>query len=183
MPLERPFKGNSIKFFPDNYIVADIETTGLSPCACEIIEISAIRVENGEITDTFDTLVKPNCRIPYSITALTGITNDMVKTAPDIAPVMQRFLDFAGSSVIVGHNVSFDVNFLYEKARLIDCYLTNDYFDTLYTARRLIKDTPNHKLGTLCDYFGIINKHAHRALSDVYATNELYKILRRMSEK
>lgn len=101
----------SVIDFPSTYTVLDIETTGLDPRYCEIIEISAMKYSSGQNIGTFSTLVKPSEPIDEYITSLTGITNDMLKSAPDISETMQKFYNFVGSDLIVGYNVNFDINF------------------------------------------------------------------------
>ena len=97
-------KGKSLLIKADNYTVVDIETTGLSIYDSEIIELSAIRVRDNVITDTFTTLVRPQSYIPFNIVTLTGITNEMVENAPTIDVAIQKFLDFIGDDILLGHN-------------------------------------------------------------------------------
>lgn len=172
----RDCKGQSLLAAFDDYIVIDLETTGLSPSDGEIIEFAAVKVRNGEIIDTFSSLANPRCLIDLHITALTGITNDMLAQAPDIAEVLGSFLTFIHGAPLVGHNVSFDVNFLYDSAvRHYGQPVCNDWVDTLRIARRVAAHLPNHKLATLANYYGIPNDQAHRALSDVLCTQKLYE--------
>ena len=107
-------KGESLIDFPSDYTIVDIETTGLSPQQCEIIEISALKIRNDKIKAKFSTLVKPEGLIGRFITKLTGITNLMVENAPKIDKVLPKFLEFAGNDCIIGHNVNFDINFIYD---------------------------------------------------------------------
>ena len=171
-------KGVSLFSFPNDYVVIDIETTGLSPNNCEIIELSAIKVENNEIADTFSSLVKPTTPIPEFIQELTGITNEMVSTAPAISEILPKYLSFLGESILVGHNVTFDIDFLYHDCKeYLSCGLSNDYVDTLRISKKLIKSIDNHKLGTLAAHFSIPQETAHRALDDCRTTNEIFKQL------
>ena len=113
MALKERNKGKHVTDFPCDYTVVDIETTGLSPDKCEIIEISALKVRNDEIVDTFSTLIKPSKRIDPFIVRLTGITDEMVAEAPKIRAVLPAFMEFVAEDFILGHNVNFDINFIY----------------------------------------------------------------------
>ena len=125
---QREFKGKSIIDFPDEYICFDVETTGLSLEYHEIIEISAVRVKNGNICEVFSSLVHPSESIPQFITNLTGITNEMAKHAPEPQSVLPRFIEFIGDNVLVGHNAaSFDMNFVYDACEKCDLILKNDF--------------------------------------------------------
>ena len=110
----RDKKGQSLLLFPNEYIVFDIETTGLDASYDEIIEIGALKIKNNEIVDKFTSLIKPKYPIDEFITELTGITNEMVKDAPLINEVLPRFIDFIGDEILVGHNINFDINFVYD---------------------------------------------------------------------
>ena len=142
----RKGKGKSVIDFPSTYTVLDIETTGLDPRYCEIIEISAMKYSSGQNIGTFSTLVKPSEPIDEYITSLTGITNDMLKSAPDISETMQKFYNFVGSDLIVGYNVNFDINFLYDN--LLNCrslILSNSFIDVMRIARKILPGLKNHK--------------------------------------
>lgn len=180
----REYKGNSLIEFLDNYVVVDIETTGFSPVANEIIEIGALKVVNNEVIDEFNVLIKIESKIPDNIVRLTGITDELLNDSGiDAREAIILFDKFVCDSVLVGHNVNFDVNFLYDYfERYIKKQLTNDFIDTQRIAKGLIKDTYNHQLKTLARKFDIQNTNAHRSLNDVYVTNELYKKLRHYSE-
>lgn len=98
--------------FPSNYIVFDIETTGLNPKQDEIIEIGAVKIVNHQVVDTFSELIRPNQKISSFITQLTGITNEMVQEAKDIETVLAEFLLFINDQILIGHNVQFDLSFI-----------------------------------------------------------------------
>ena len=115
---ERTNKGQSLIAFIDDYVAVDLETTGLDPRFDAIIEIAAVKVAGGKPVDSFATLVKPPFEVDEFITELTGITNDMLAHAPAIEAVLPSFLEFVGDGVVVGHNVNFDINFLYDEAQL-----------------------------------------------------------------
>ena len=179
---ERIYKGKSLLAFPRDYVVVDIETTGLSPAFCEILEISAMRCRDHQPCEEFSTLIRPEAPIPRFITGLTGISDRMVKDAPHVADVIGRFARFAGDDVLLGYNVNFDVNFLYDNLlRFYGVPLKNDFVDVLRFARRALKDLPNHSLGTVAGHYGVSYDGAHRALADCAITNACY--LRLMREE
>ncbi len=159
-----------------DYVVIDLETTGLKPSECEIIEIGAVKVI-GNKQETFQSLVKPTYPISRAITNLTHITNEMVKDAPSIDEVLPRFLDFLGDNIIVAHNASFDLSFLSAACEKQSMPFNNKYIDTLSWARRCYPQFRHHTLECLCDELDIDNSEEHRALSDALATQKLYDIL------
>lgn len=167
-------KGQSLVEFADDYVVIDIETTGLDAVYDDIIELSAVRFINNIETDRFSSLVNLDWEIPSYITEITGITNEMLETAPNLKDVLPKYLDFLGDSILVGHNVNFDINFIYDKAEELGIKFKNDYIDTLRFARKLLKELKNHRLATVKEYFGITSESAHRALPDCIATHECY---------
>ncbi|MBE6817133.1 MAG: 3'-5' exonuclease [Ruminococcaceae bacterium] len=177
----REFKGRSLVGFPQDFCVVDIETTGLAPGSDGIIEIGAIMYENGEAVDEFSSLLQPSVNemgdyVSPFITELTGITNEMLDTAPPTEQVLAEFFDFLGDSIIVGYNVNFDVNFLYDAIyEHLGEYMTNDFIDILRMAKKLYPEMPHHRLGDMTARFGIVNKSAHRALSDVEATYACFR--------
>lgn len=179
MSTIREKKGLSLIDLLNDYIALDLETTGLDPSYNNIIEIAAVKVSNGKIIDRFETLVKPPYEIDEFITELTGITNDMLIDAPHLSDIMPSFLEFVGSSVIVGHNVNFDINFIYDSLERFDgSNFSNNFIDTMRLSRRLFKDFENHKLTTLVKNFGISNQPTHRALTDCIATYECYEYMK-----
>jgi len=178
-PSLKRSKGKSLLETPSNYVVIDIETTGLDPYFDEIVEIAAIKVENNQVQETFQTLVKPNKKIDDFISELTGITNEMVEDAPKIQTALLQFLEFLGDAIILGHNVHFDINFLYDNTKLyFEKDLANDFVDTLRLSRRFFRDVENHKLITLANYFKLSTDGYHRALTDCYITLDLYNKIR-----
>ncbi len=177
----RKCKGNKLEKNIDDYTIVDIETTGLSPTNNKIIEIAAIKVKDSKVIDTFQKLVNPNENINYFITKLTGITNNMVKTADDIENVIQEFHEFLGDSVIIGHNVNFDINFLYHNLYNTNGkHLSNDYIDTMYLGRKVVPGLSNYKLESLTNHFNISYNGAHRALNDCMFTYECYEKMKIM---
>ena len=162
------------------YCVLDLETTGGSAANCEITEIGAVKYRGGELVGRFQTLVNPGCEIPPTITVLTGITHAMVFEAPKIDEALPTFLEFIGESVIVGHNVRFDMSFLNAASeRLGYGRLGNRTVDTAALARRLVRpDVRNLKLGTLAAHFRSPVTPNHRALADAEATaHVLFRLL------
>ncbi len=158
------------------FCVLDLETTGLGPDVSEITEIGAVRYVGGVETGRFQTLVNPRSTIPARITVITGISQAMVIDAPRIEEALPSLLEFIGDSVIVGHNVSFDMSFLNAAAiRLGYGRLPNRSTDTLRLARRLVRDeTRNLKLSSLAAHFNSPTTPSHRALDDAVATAHVF---------
>ena len=174
----RPAKGRSLIETPSTFVVFDIETTGLDSLSNEIIEIGALKVKDGKVVDTFDHLIKPSHPISDFITNLTGITNEMVETAETIEEVLTQFINFIGDNILMGHNVNFDINFVYEHAEKYNNHiLNNDFIDTLRLARKLLPELSHHRLSDLADYYNIDKTGHHRALKDVEMTLEVYNHL------
>lgn len=170
--------GRSLLSLPVDYTVIDLETTGLDPQYDEIIEMAAIRVRNGAVIDTFVSLVKPANPIDEFITELTGISNEIVEHAPAIGKILPDFLAFVGDDIVIGHNVGFDIRFLYDSAtESLKRPFENDYVDTLRFSRKLFPEMKSHRLAAMTDMLNISSKNAHRALSDCYTTNALYAAL------
>lgn len=153
------------------FCVLDLETTGGSAASCEITEVGAARCRMGEEIATFQTLVDPGVPIPPSITILTGITQAMVVNAPPIEAVLPSLLEFIGDSVVVGHNLRFDLSFLDAAARRLGYpKISNRTLDTVALARRLVRDeVRNLKLSTLAAHFRSPVAPTHRALDDARA--------------
>ena len=160
-----------------DYVLFDLETTGLSPETEKIIEISALKVMNGKIVDEFSTLVNPGKHIPEIATSINGITDDMVKDAPEVKKALKDFLAFAGDMVLVGHNIlSFDMQFINKAAGFyLGKLVTNDCVDTLRLSRRCLPSLPRHSLQALADYYGVSYRGAHRALADCRINYEVYE--------
>ena len=163
-----------------DFVVFDLETTGFEPEYCEIIEIGAVKIRNGEIIETFTTLIRPGCDIPENITEITGISNDMVVFAPELKDVISDFYKFTRNAILVAHNASFDTKFLSYHAKKLRYKFENDVQDTLAMARELVKGIKNYKLKTLSDHFNIRLVDAHRALNDTIATAKVFIELNRL---
>ncbi len=157
------------------FTVVDIETTGLSKTSDRITEVAAVKLYKGKIIDEFHSLVNPEKHIPSFITRLTGIDDKMVKDSPTINPVIKNFIDFLEDDIIVAHNATFDYGFLSYNAYLHhNVQLWNKKVCTRKLANRLIPQLPSKKLACLCEHFSIENDQAHRAMSDVKATTEIF---------
>jgi len=163
------------------YVVFDIETTGLDTFNDRIIELGAIRIKDGEVVDEFNELINPGIPIPFIVTSINGITDEMVENEDYPGVVLSRFNKFIeGVDFLIGHNaIRFDYPFL--RSEFIRNFVrAEDYHvkDTVRIARiKLRRQLRNYSLKNLTEYYGIENREAHRALSDVYATYELYKKL------
>lgn len=166
----------------DEYVVFDTETTGFKPDINygQIIEIGAVKIRNNEIVDEFSTFINPGFKIPKKITELTGITDDMVKDCETIFPVLKKFKEFCGNSVLVAHNAKFDISFMeYFYSMKCQCLNTHcDVVDTLELDKKLYPDAPNHKLCTIAERFGIVQEAAHRAIDDARVTAKAFLILK-----
>ncbi|MDP4115783.1 MAG: exonuclease domain-containing protein [Bacteroidota bacterium] len=153
------------------FCVIDTETTGLSAKYNNIIEIGLIKIKDLQIVDRYGTFVNPGRPIPYFITQLTGISDDDVYDAPFFDQVVDECIDFIGDSILVGHNLAFDMGFL--SAELLNCgreKTENLNLCTLRLARRLLPQLKKKSLGDVCRHLGIFNKHAHRAIDDAEVT-------------
>lgn len=170
-------KGSSLDEFTKDYVVIDIETTGFNPKKDKILEVAGIKVRDNEIIDTFQSFINAGVRVPSHITKLTGIKQNMVDTAPDACLVIRDFIEFINNDVIVGHNVNFDINFIYDACLELNHTFNNDFIDTMKMSRRLMKEMDNHKLTTLKDHFQIKNI-SHRALADCETTKCIYDKLK-----
>ncbi len=181
MTNKRVFKGKSLLIFPADYTVIDIEINGFYPYESEIIEISALKVRNNASVETFSKLIKPKRRITGFITSLTGITNEMVKDASGIEEAIIEFEKFIGSDILLGYNVNFDVNFLYDNMMAyIGRPLSNDFVDVLRFSRKALPQLKSRSQTNVAEYFGISTKGAHRALNDCLICNECYKKLKEL---
>lgn len=163
----------------DQLVVFDFETTGLSPdMGDRSIEIGAVLIENGRITDRFQQLMNPGIRVPLFVEHLTGITNGMIKESRGNAEVMSDFYDFIAGRNLVAHNASFDERFLRAEFRRIKKYCSSGIACSLLAARRIFQQAPNHQLATLAHYRNLPNDGVyHRALADAEVTAHLWMSL------
>ncbi|GIP27342.1 DNA polymerase III PolC-type [Paenibacillus sp. J23TS9] len=152
------------------YIVFDIETTGLSITNSKITELAAVKMYEGQEIDRYATFVNPHEKIPYHIQQLTNITDEMVRDAPDLEPVLQEFVKFVGDSVLVAHNARFDVGFIQASLKEYGMpLLDNPALDTLELARLIHPGMKNHRLNTLADKYKVLLESHHRAIDDTIA--------------
>lgn len=162
------------------YVVVDLETTGLDPYrGCEIIEIGITEIKNNQIARNYSRLVKPDAIIPSFITEITGITNKMVENEEGIETVLPRFRKFLSDRVMIAHNAKFDLKFLNYYLQKYNLEPIDNHICTL----EMLKECKsykgkNKKLETACNYYNIINENAHRADSDTKATAELFLIIK-----
>lgn len=160
-----------------DYVVLDLEMTGLSAKTDQIIEIGAVKIREHKITETMECFVNPKCPIPTRITELTGITDEMVLQGEERDAAVGNLLRFIDGNIIVGHNINFDYSFLKQWAVNNKRTLTLQGCDTLKLARALLPAEQSKTLESLCVYFGIERKRAHRALDDALETWEIYERL------
>ncbi len=158
----------------DTYVVFDIETTGFSNIQDRIIEIGAVKVQNGKIVDTYSTFVNPGIPIPFEITNLTSITDEMVMDAPPIDVIMPAFLEFVGDAVLVAHNAGFDVGFVEENCKRLGLPGGFAYMDTVALARVLLPTLAKYKLNVVAKALNISLENHHRAVDDAKATAEIF---------
>ena len=177
--METNTRGKNITEYVSDYVVFDLETTGTSYKNDSIIEISAVKVIDGKVVDTFSTLVNPMRPIPYGATAVNGITDDMVKDEPTLEQVLPEFISFIGDMVLVGHNIGkFDMKFIWRDAEeLLGCTISNDYIDTLPMSRERLPQLVHHKLVDIAAYYSISTDGAHRALNDCIMNQKCYQCL------
>lgn len=168
-----------IKKFVCDYVCLDLETTGLSKDRDKIIEIAIVVVKNNRIADTFTTLINPGFKISKRITDITGITNEMLAQAPTLdGNIANKVKNLIGNEIIMGHNVTFDINFL--RNNIHD--FRNDHVDTLSLSRICLPHLGHHRLCDLSDFFNIETEF-HRAMSDVMTTISVFNCLSRYAEE
>lgn len=172
-------QGKLLNEYIEDYVVFDLETTGVSPYNDEVIEISAVKARKGKVVEEFSELVNPKRTIPFAASRVNNITDDMVSNAPFFDEVLRHFLEFVGEDVLVGHNIqSFDMKFIYRDCeRYFHQLITNDYVDTLILAKRCFPEWRHRRLGDLADYYGISTQGAHRALVDCRMNQRVFELL------
>lgn len=172
----REYKGVSLMSLDNDYVVFDIETTGLDSKNDEIIEISGVKVINDEIVDSFTSLIKPKSEISPFISGLTGITNEMVASSLSASEVLPEFMEFIGDNILIGHNVNFDINFVYDALEKINYpkKLTNNFIDTMRISRNVLKQLSHHRLMDLANFYDVSYEGAHRSLTDAKITYQVY---------
>ena len=179
---DRIGKGTNLYFDIDDYTVIDLETTSKYVTDCEVIEMAAVRVRKGQITETFSTLVKPEHHIPSIVSRITGITDDRVEDAPSCRDALRKYLDFIGNDIVVGHNIlSFDANILYDLSQKhFQIPFSNNMIDTLQYAKYRDMEPVDYKLTTISAYLGIPHLDAHRALGDCIANYHCYERMKQL---
>ncbi|MCL2811670.1 MAG: PolC-type DNA polymerase III, partial [Clostridia bacterium] len=178
--VERP----SDRDLGEDIVVLDFETTGLSSRRDRIVEIGAVRMRGGQVAAEFSRLVNPGVPIPAKITEITGITDAMVRDAETANEAIPALLAFIGDAPVAAHNAPFDMGFLREECRRINCDCAPAVIDTLELSRRLYPKLKNHKLATVCKQLGVSLKNAHRAVHDATATaHALAKMLAPLRDK
>ncbi len=160
------------------YTVVDIESTGTDVLNDKVTEIGAVKIVNGKIVEEFQTLINPEVHISDKIVQLTGIDDELVKFSPTVDKVFPDFMKFLGDSVFVAHNADFDYRFLKNVGKSLGYLIKNDCIDTLALSRKVLPQLSHHKLNNVCDYYGIVFHH-HRALSDAFATAEMFLELKK----
>ncbi len=164
------------------FVVFDLETTGLDLMSNGITEIGAVKISGGKITEEFSTLIKPDYRISDENFSITGISEDMVKDAPKIGTVLPDFMKFIQGTTLVAQNADFDMKFIRRFANAEDYELTNPVMDTMELSRKYLPTLKRNDLKTIADHFNIVFRH-HRALSDALATAEIFIELMRLKKK
>ena len=173
------YEGN----FEDEFIVFDIETTGLSPINCKITEIGAVKVKCGEVIEVYNTFVNPGVPIPPEIVELTSITDEMVADARKIDEVLPEFLSFVGNRLLIAHNANFDVSFIRAAAKELEIPFENAYLDTVGLSRFLNKDLKSHKLDVLAKHYQLGDFNHHRACDDAEVLARIFfKMAEQLSE-
>ena len=162
-----------------DYVVFDVETTGISCRYDEVVELSALKVKNGKVVEEFSTLVKAMRPISYGASMVNGITDDMIKDAPAFDTVLTDFIEFIEDLPLVGHNIStFDMKFIYRDCeKYFGKIPDNDYIDTLTLSRMCLTGMKHHKLTDVAEHYEISTDGAHRALNDCRMNQLVYERL------
>lgn len=180
MQLENKFLRDYRRMFRliksnETFVAFDTETTGLSPENNRIIEIGAVKFNSEGICGSYNTLVNPQQPIPPEISTLTSITDSMVKSERKISEILPEFIDFAGDSILVGHNIQFDIRFLNaECLRHGFKTVKNDAIDTLMFSRWAFPELRKYKQTAMAEYFSLEIKEAHRAYDDAFVCGNLF---------
>ena len=160
--------------FADTFVVFDLETTGFSPSKNQIIEIGAVKVENGSITERFSTFVNPKVPIPFEIEQLTSINDDMVLDAPTIDEILPKFMEFCQDAVMVAHNADFDMSFIKHNCSALGLECEKTVLDTVALSRVLLPALNRFKLDTVAKALNVSLAHHHRAVDDAACTAEIF---------
>ena len=170
-------KGKQLLEYVPDYVVFDLETTGINCYKDSVVEISAVKVIGGRVENEFSSLVNPHRSIPYEVSKVNGITDAMVADAPLFNDVLMKFIDFTEGMTLVGHNIhSFDLKFIYrDSEKFYGGIPGNNYVDTLRLARKYLPQLKRHSLTLLAEYYGISTAGAHRALNDCHMNQQVYE--------
>lgn len=168
------------------FVIIDVETTGLYPDHGDrVIEVAALKFRDLKVVGEFDSLINPQCLIPYEATSVNGISNDMVADAPLAVEVMPKLVDFLKGTTLIGHNVKFDIKFL--NSEIDKCSLPNlqkhPAIDTVKMSRGLLTELDRHALAVIAEYFGIEEEQQHRAMADVEMTFDVFKRFVKIAEE
>lgn len=173
VPISVNIKDETIN---DTFVVFDIETTGFSSIYDKIIEIGAVKIKDGIIVDRFSSFINPEVKIPYKITELTGITDDMVKDAETIDNILPKFMEFVKDSVLVAHNANFDTSFIRKNCNDLNLEFKHGIMDTVLLAKYLFPELNKYKLNIIAKHLGISLENHHRAVDDAKATADILLI-------
>ncbi len=169
--------GRQFPAFDEDMVVFDIETTGLSNLTCRIIEIGAVRIRAGQIVDTMDIFVDPECPIPAQITELTSITDDMVRGQMKEEEAVRTFLDFAGDCMLIAHNAAFDIGFIRVAAERHGIPFVNAYLDTVGLSKYVNPELKKHKLDVIAEAYHLEEFHHHRASDDATTLARIFFVM------
>ena len=182
--MDRESRGVSIIDLPANFTVIDLETTGLDAKYCDIIELAAIKVSHSVIVDKFNSLVHIDEELDPFIVQLTGITDEMLENAPTLEDILPKYIDFIGEDIVVGHNVGFDVNFIYDNLYKVNGnYFKNDWINTIRLCKKIYPEFNHYGLGDLVNKLNIETTGSHRALADCETYLKLYEMCRNQVEE
>ena len=159
------------------FAIIDIETTGLRAGAEKITEIAIILHDGKQIIEEFSSLVNPERKIPYFITQLTGISDQLVSDAPKFYELARQIIELTDNAIVVGHNVNFDYSFLKSEFKSLGYDYQRKTLDTIKLSRKLIPGLPSYSLGKLCAALNIPNSSRHRAAGDAMATPKLFELI------
>lgn len=166
-----------------NCLVAlDLETTGLNPKTDRILEIGAVKLIDGKVTDTYSVFVNSEKQVSEFITNLTGITNEMVKSGLPVKEAIEGFLEFCQDADILGHNILFDYSFLKRNAVNLGYTFERNGIDTLQIAKKFLSGLPSRSLGALCEHYHIVQEKQHRAYEDAVSAYQLFECMKQEFE-
>ena len=163
------------KDMTDRYVALDVETTGLDPAKDRLLEIGAVKVEHGEIRESYETLINTGVPVPYRIQELTGITDEMQKAGKPLETAMEEMVRFCDGYPILGHNVQFDYGFLKQSAVRCGLGFEKDGIDTLKIARKVLPDMRSRTLSAMCAHYHVDPGNSHRALDDARSAHEIFR--------